>query len=235
MIMRNGQAEMGNGENYRFFYDNKKNPERKELLEKGWKQFWGSDEQGLNGGTWVVYRDVSDLPDWLQDYAREVEQYQPMPNHYYEPDLDLDGTADELFIQARNGYIESPEALAKLQEILSNPVEDKAEQAFYVGVLKEIAESEGAENQVFAQIKKDILDGVPSEETTLREGLTVEVRRERDKVLIILSEYSTDREATGAAAFPVEQFLSMTAQEISQTVNAVYFYNMIETEREGEE
>ena len=79
---------------------------------------------------------------------------------YYEPDLGLNGTADELFVQARNGYIDSVEALGKLQEILSNTVENKSDKAFYVGVLKEIAETKGKEEQNFAQMKKDILDGV---------------------------------------------------------------------------
>lgn len=164
----------------------------------------------------------------------EISGYQPLPNRYYEPELDLDGTADELFTQARNGYIESPEALAKLQEILSNPVENKTEQAAYVGVLKEIAESEGEEYQVFAQMKKDILDGVQPEETSLRDGLSLEVRQEQDNVLIALTESSSDRDASGATVLPVEQFLSMSAQEISQTVDAVYAYNMVEAEREEE-
>lgn len=228
------EMQYAGGEAYRFFYDNEDNSaERNRLVrEEGWKQFWGSDEQGLNGGTWVVYRDVADLPNWLQDYAREMEQYQPMPNRYYDADLDLDGTADELFTQARNGYIESPEALAKVQEILSNPVENKTEQAFYVGVLREIAESEGNDNQVFAQMKKDILDDVQPEEVTLRDGLTLEVRKEQDNVLIALMENSAEREATGASAVSVEQFLSMSAQEISVMVNEVYAYNMIEQERE---
>lgn len=160
--------------------------------------------------------------------------YQPLQNRYYEPDLDLDGTADELFTQARNGYIESPEALAKVQEILSNPVENKTEQAFYVGVLREIAENEGNDNQVFAQMKKDILDDVQPEEVTLRDGLTLEVRKEQDNVLIALMENSAEREATGASAVSVEQFLSMSAQEISVMVNEVYAYNMIEAERDEE-
>lgn len=156
----------------------------------------------------------------------------PTENRYYEPELDLDGTAEELFIQARNGYIESPEALAKLQEILSSAVENKTEEAFYVGVLKEIAETEGTEYHPYAVAKKDILDDVNPEDISERDGLTVEIRKEQDNVLIAVSEFTEEREATGATAIPVEQFVNMTAQDISRTVNEVYAYNMVEQERE---
>lgn len=162
----------------------------------------------------------------------DITGYTQMENRYYEPELDLDGTAEELFIQARNGYIESPEALAKLQEILSSAVENKTEEAFYVGVLKEIAETEGTEYQPYAVAKKDILDDVNPEDISERDGLTVEIRKEQDNVLIAVSEFTEEREATGATTIPVEQFVNMTAQDISRTVNEVYAYNMVEQERE---
>lgn len=163
---------------------------------------------------------------------QDITGYTPTENRYYEPELDLDGTAEELFIQARNGYIESPEALAKLQEILSSAVENKTEEAFYVGVLKEIAETEGTEYHPYAVAKKDILDDVNPEDISERDGLTVEIRKEQDNVLIAVSEFTEEREATGATAIPVEQFVNMTAQDISRTVNEVYAYNMVEQERE---
>lgn len=162
----------------------------------------------------------------------DITGYTPTENRYYEPELDLDGTAEELFIQARNGYIESPEALAKMQEILSSAVENKTEEAFYVGVLKEIAETEGTEYHPYAVAKKDILDDVNPEDISERDGLTVEIRKEQDNVLIAVSEFTEEREATGATAIPVEQFVNMTAQDISRTVNEVYAYNMVEQERE---
>lgn len=162
----------------------------------------------------------------------DITGYTPTENRYYEPELDLDGTAEELFIQARNGYIESPEALAKLQEILSSAVENKTEEAFYVGVLKEIAETEGTEYHPYAVAKKDILDDVNPEDISERDGLTVEIRKEQDNVLIAVSEFTEEREATGATAITVEQFVNMTAQDISRTVNEVYAYNMVEQERE---
>ncbi len=226
----------GNQENYRFFYSPDQMQEADSFMkETGWKRLFASDEQGMNGDTIVIYKNAEDLPLYLQEYARQAERIQPMPNRYYDEVLDLNGTAEELFTQAKNGYIESPEALAKVQEILSNPVENRKEDAFYVGVLKEIAEDKGEEPYVFGQIKRDILDGVSPEEVNLRDGLTLEVQEEQGNVLVALRESTEEREATGATSIPVEQFLSMSSQEFTEAVNAVYAYNMIDEEREEPE
>ena len=168
----------------------------------------------------------------------ELRNFEPIPNHYYYPEFDLDGTADELFVQARNGYIESPEALAQVQEILSNPAEKKTEQAFYVGILKEIAEDKGDQPYVFAQMKKDILDGVHPEEVSLRDGLTLEVLRDgNDSVVIDLRDYSAEDDASfvGGHSMSQDEFLKMTAQEFTETVNSIYAYNMAIEERGQEE
>ena len=224
-------------ENFRVFYDYQIEDARAFQRENGWKMIWGTDAQGLNGDSFVVYRNVEDLPRYLQDYARELEERgatEPIVNRYYYPDLDLDGTADELFVQARNGYIEDPAALAQLQEILSNPVEQKTEQAFYVGVLKEIAEDKGDQPYVFAQMKKDILDGVQPEEVSLRAGvpMELEVRREAENVLIALTATDIEASAIGATSVTVDQFLNMSAEDFERTVNEVYAHNMAKVERE---
>ena len=59
---------------FKFFYSKEQNEEARAFQkETGWHMIWGTDNQGLNGDTWIVYRDISDLPKWLQDYAREEE------------------------------------------------------------------------------------------------------------------------------------------------------------------
>ena len=59
--------------NYKFFYAGSGGGQDKEAIlfqkETGWKRIWGSDSQGLNGDTWIVYRTIEDLPQWLQEYA----------------------------------------------------------------------------------------------------------------------------------------------------------------------
>lgn len=59
---------------YRLFYSPDQTAEAEKFQsEKGWHKIWGSDTQGLNGDTWIVYRNVSDLPKYLQEYAVEKE------------------------------------------------------------------------------------------------------------------------------------------------------------------
>lgn len=65
----------GNPDFYRFFYAGQQDADAYDFQkETGWHMIWGSDYQGLNGDTWIVYRDVSDLPGWLREYASEEEQ-----------------------------------------------------------------------------------------------------------------------------------------------------------------
>ncbi|WP_283606935.1 DUF3991 and toprim domain-containing protein [Faecalispora anaeroviscerum] len=75
-----GSAENPFQEFYKTFYDEKAaNSFQKET---GWTMVWGSDNDGLNGDTWLVYRNISDLPKPLQNIAKtlEVQQLSPVPN-----------------------------------------------------------------------------------------------------------------------------------------------------------
>ncbi len=70
-------SDFGNSDFYKMFYAGEQYAEAKEFQrETGWNMLWGSDSQGLNGDTWIVYRDVADLPRYLQDYARKMEQHE---------------------------------------------------------------------------------------------------------------------------------------------------------------
>ena len=62
---------MENKKYFKFFYADTQRAEAYAFQkETGWTLIWASDYQGLNGDTYVVYRNVADLPEWLQDYAR---------------------------------------------------------------------------------------------------------------------------------------------------------------------
>lgn len=62
---------MQNKDYFKFFYaDTQKTEAYNFQKETGWTLIWASDNQGLNGDTYVVYRNILDLPDWLQAYAK---------------------------------------------------------------------------------------------------------------------------------------------------------------------
>lgn len=62
---------------YKFFYAGSGGQDKEAAQfqkETGWKKIWGSDSQGLNGDTWIVYRSIKDLPKGLQEYAAAQEK-----------------------------------------------------------------------------------------------------------------------------------------------------------------
>ncbi len=67
----------GNSDFYEMFYAGSGGQDTAAMAfqrETGWKRIWGSDSQGLNGDTWIVYRSISDLPKWLRMYAEGQEK-----------------------------------------------------------------------------------------------------------------------------------------------------------------
>lgn len=157
-------------------------------------------------------------------------------NRYYFPELDLDGTADELFTQARNGYIEDPEALDKLTEILHG--EGKKKQAEAVGFMAE-REREGEIPYSVAQMKLDILlnDSIYVDDVDLGYGTVLSLSYEpRDReVIIALTQFREDGDedivSTGAASLPADEFKTMDQKGFMNFVDRVYAYNMVEQER----
>lgn len=66
----------GNPDYYKFFYAGEQDKEAKDFQQQtGWNIIWGADSQSLNGDTWIVYRNLTDLPKWLQEYAKQQEKY----------------------------------------------------------------------------------------------------------------------------------------------------------------
>lgn len=62
---------------YKFFYAGSGGQDKEAIQfrkETGWNVIWGSDMQGLNGDTWIVYRSIEDLPKGLQKYAAAQEK-----------------------------------------------------------------------------------------------------------------------------------------------------------------
>lgn len=181
------------------------------------------------------YKD--ELEEHLQKQREEFARINtPIPNRYYEPDLDLDGTAEELFVQARNGYIENPDALHRLAEILEQ--ENRAEEAERVRYMEEREREEDTDFYSVAQMKLDFMDGIGGiDDVAIEDGLNLSVMYEpsNDNVVVSLSRMEQDGNedvlSTGAASMTLDEFKQMSRADFERFVGEVNFYNMVEQER----
>ena len=151
-----------------------------------------------------------------------------METRYYEPNLDLDGTADELFIQARNGYISSPEALHRVAEFLT--LEDKTDKAERVRFMEEREKEDGSQYSV-AGMKLDFMDGVNGgcDEVQIEKGLYLSVMFEPSNSMVCVSLRHTDGEdnSVGSATLSLDEFKKMSRADFESLTGQIFYYNMV--------
>ncbi len=159
-----------------------------------------------------------------------------MELRYYEPELDLDGTSDELYTQARNGYIENPDALHRIAEILGQEgKEELAERARY---MEEREREENAQAYSVAQMKLDFMDGVGGiDSVEIGDGLNLTVQYEprNDKVVVSLSRSWMDGNenvlSSGTAGMGLDEFKEMSQVDFERFVGEINAHEMAEQER----
>lgn len=191
------------------------------------------------------YKD--DLSEHLQKQKEEFERINtPIPNRYYEPQFDFDGTAEELYNQVRRGYIENVEDLNRIEEILRG--ENKNDMADMVSYYS--AElNEDTTLYSFNRMKIDFADSrelhsntggglddvVISEDNNSRLSLTVMYEPYNDSVVVALSDNGEDYESHGQTVIPLDDFLNMSRADFDSNINELYYYGMERTEIEREE
>lgn len=241
-------------ENFRFFYDYEIDQAREFLSshrendENEWHWVVGDEAHGFNGGSILVYRNISDLPERVQGYAREYEAKLEEMNtrHYYEPELEIEGTSQEMYDIMRNNYITNPDTLTRLEEILrSEGKDDMADMvSYYNGELSE----EGNDYSI-NRMKIDFLDsrtlhystGGGLDDFTIHEAdgektsLSVFYEPSNDTVLISVNEVTSEYEGVGATSVSLDEFLKFTESDFDRTVGEVIAYGMERTEFEREE
>ena len=157
-----------------------------------------------------------------------------METTYVFKDLDLEGTAEELFIQARNNYIEDPKALEKIIEILKQ--ENMTDKAEYVGFIKEAIEA--PEHPVkIGQVKRDYADykGTKGSETITwfeKNDCKTDVSCifESEDVIVSLEAFIEGERSTGSASFPWNRFKEFSQEEFECVLNSIYNYNLVSEE-----
>ena len=168
------------------------------------------------------------------------------PLSYYIPELDINGTAEDLFIEVRNGYCDNqPEKIAKIAELIENEAQfnndsELEKKAVIVHAAHELAVSDKSNPLNIAQMKYDILandkifdvDGIPLDDSG---SVVLTVWCERDTVLFsVYDVYKEGNEmvtATGGASIPIEQFLKYSQSDFDATVGSIIANNMIELDR----
>lgn len=151
---------------------------------------------------------------------------------YYEPMLNFDGTAEELFIQARNGYIEDPGALHQIGKYLVQ--EGKTNEAERVGYMEE-RQREDISLYSIAQMKLDFMDGYCKgiEDVAISDTTFLSVAFEsRDNIIIVsISQVIQDGEEdiyfNGASTIPFDKFKNMSRADFERFVGEINAYCMV--------
>lgn len=205
----------------------------KKVIPKDYETF-------LNNGGHVV----------LADEKQETKQVPRFENKYYIPELDINGTAEELFIEVRNGYCDKqPEKIAKIAELIENEAQvnhdsELTHKAEIVRAAHEVATSDASgladKRMNVAQMKYDLLtndniydiDEVPLDDLG---DTTASVKYENDTVIISVSDTYKDGNDTvyaqGASSYTREEFLNFSQTDFNAAIGSIITYNMNETDR----
>lgn len=205
----------------------------KKVIPKDYETF-------LNNGGHVV----------LADEKQETKQVPRFENKYYIPELDINGTAEELFIEVRNGYCDKqPEKIAKIAELIENEAQvnhdsELTHKAEIVRAAHEVATSDVSgladKRMNVAQMKYDLLtndniydiDEVPLDDLG---DTTASVKYENDTVIISVSDTYKDGNDTvyaqGASSYTREEFLNFSQTDFNAAIGSIITYNMNETDR----
>lgn len=161
-----------------------------------------------------------------------------MENRYYEKELDLNGTAEELYIQARNNYIENHEALKKIYEILigeaimserkgldATELRTKAEKVKFM----ELRERDTCSDFSIDQMKIDFMNGGCGgglDDFSIRDDnslkLSVFFEPHNSSVQISLNEITEEGYSTGATSLPLDEFKKCSRKDFDNVVNQIY-------------
>lgn len=156
-------------------------------------------------------------------------------NHYYNKELNIDGTADELYIEVRNGYREDIEEIDKISEILLG--EGKTDKAMYcLFEIESIRNKQNNEYFNFAAVKQDYLlnkmdnpdNNYPrfyKDDIDLGDNIfgTIEKTPEGSIAFYI---QNNDDSRVNYMTMPEKAFLDMTEDDIKRKINELLFYSI---------
>lgn len=191
----------------------------------------------------------------VQEFARESEGF-TMPENQYgamaDPRLGEEyRTAEDWYIQARNGHIENPDTLDVIHDILLREAElsqdeavkaERQEQAERVGFMaaRERAEADPEiDTSLYnvEQMKIDFMDGIGGiDGAEITDGVYLSATVDRGQVLISIQDLSDPEQGdgSGASSMTLDEFKGMNQQEFDSFVGQLYSMGMEYTEPQRE-
>ena len=171
----------------------------------------------------------------IREAVNVLENYTPPANRYHLEAFGLNGTAQDLWLEARNGYVEDYNALNGIAYILHQ--EGMELEARNVEFIAERALENSNAPYSLAQMKIDALGGVYQlvDDVRLDEDgpndLRLSVFQENGQVIVSLREYAEGGAVSeGANTISNEELFKMTTAEFSSFVGQVYALNINEIE-----
>lgn len=153
-----------------------------------------------------------------------------MEKKYYFPELDIrDKTADELYIQVRNGYITNLDALHQIYQILKDEGKDeKSQRCLYIYGREYLDQKDNPPQINVCRLKIDFMDGRyrgVDDEDWGDYKLSVLYEQRSDMVFVHVAK--TDEEGQiweNGTVTPLREFLGWSQDEFEKFVNAACFY-----------
>lgn len=168
-------------------------------------------------------------PAQFYETGHNVDANDPKTNYkYYYPELDIDGTVEELFQEVLHNYVTNEDSLIAIQEILlQNHWDTEAEiVGFYIDELRELAENDNAYS--WNRVKIDLAQGYTkgdefSDKPWGDYSLTCWL--DRDAVVLELWNYDV-YPSHGATSIPFDEFMNMSVDSLEDIVGQIAAYGM---------
>lgn len=170
----------------------------------------------------------------FDDFGHSIDPKVKKTNYkYYLPDLDIDGTVEEIYQEVLNNYVIREDSLLAIQEILlQNGWMDEAKiVGYYIDELREILKND--DTYSWSRVKIDIAQGYTKSagfEQRPWGDFLLSCWVDRDAVIIQLEDYSGSQYGSGVTSLPISEFMVMSPKDLDDIVGQLNAYGMEYTE-----
>lgn len=148
-----------------------------------------------------------------------------MEKKYFNENLDIDGTAEELYIQARNGYLDREDTLEKVADILYGEGLDEKGDA--VMAFREELDDQPGEipfGRIKADIHRDYVGFIVNEEPFGDDAVMYVSYDDRKDDVIVWLEGRGNYPRGNSFAMTRSKFESLSRKDFERECNEAWFY-----------